>query len=259
MISVIIPMYNAENTIVRCLDSVINQTYAGAIEVIVVNDGSIDGSKSIVEKYIDENKQYRLQLVDKLNGGVSSARNAGLKVAKGNYIALLDSDDEWFLDKLEKQIFVFNKENNFSFVGGLIFEPERNIKGSISKIGLSQLIFKNYFQPSTVIFKKEIIQKIGLFDESQKYAEEGNYFMRIANSYNCCLLNEQLVLYDQGKAGFGISGLSANLYEMEKGELRNLSFAYKNRYISFPKYSLTVVFSILKYFRRIFIVKFNKI
>jgi hypothetical protein len=79
--------------------------------------------------------------------------------------------------------------------------------------------------------------------------------MRIANNYTCALLNEQLILYGQGKVGFGVSGLSANLKEMEKGELRNLSFAYQQNYISFFTYSFAVFYSILKYFRRILIVK----
>ena len=107
------------------------------------------------------------------------------------------------------------------------------------------------------MFKKEVVDKVGFFDESQKYAEEGNYFMRIANLFKCVLLNEQLVNYGQGKVGFGVSGLSANLKEMEKGELRNLKFAYLQNYISFFTYFIAINFSILKYIRRTLIVKFR--
>ena len=252
-------MYNSAATIVRCLNSVINQTYDGEIEIIIINDGSEDNSKNIVDEFIKEHKEFKIHLINKVNGGVSSARNVGLQIAKGNYIALLDSDDEWFLDKLEKQINLFLCEKKYSFFGCLIYEPNNKLKGKIKKISLEQLVIKNYFQPSTVIFKKDILSKIGLFDEAQKYAEEGNYFMRIANSYHCGLLYEQLVLYDQGKPGFGFSGLSANLFEMEKGELKNLSFAYKKNYISFLRYLVAVIFSIIKYFRRVFIVKLNKL
>jgi glycosyltransferase involved in cell wall biosynthesis len=257
MVSVIIPMYNSENTIATCINSVLNQTYKGEIEIIIINDGSKDNSKLIVEELINNNlKNINIKLINKNNGGVSTARNAGLALAKGKYIALLDSDDEWLSEKLEKQLKVFSDDKGISFIGGLIYKPTI-IKQEIIEITVSKLIFKNYFQPSTVMFKKEVVDKVGFFDESQKYAEEGNYFMRIANLFKCVLLNEQLVNYGQGKVGFGVSGLSANLKEMEKGELRNLKFAYLQNYISFFTYFIAINFSILKYIRRILIVKFR--
>lgn len=257
MISVIIPMYNSENTIATCINSVLNQTYKSEMEIIVVNDGCLDNSPRIVEQIISNNKsKIEIQLINKSNGGVSSARNTGLALAKGHYIALLDSDDEWLADKLEKQINVFILDTEISFIGGLIDKPI-NVKKEVIEISLSKLIFKNYFQPSTVMFKKKLLDKVGFFDESQKYAEEGNYFMRIARLFKCVLLNKQLVNYGQGKVGFGVSGLSADLKEMEKGELRNLKFAYKQNYISFFTYIIAINFSILKYIRRILIVKFR--
>lgn len=250
-------MYNAENTIATCINSVFNQTYKGKIEIIVINDGSTDNSKKIVEDIIDNNRtDIEIRLVNKDNGGVSSARNVGLALAKGKYIALLDSDDDWLSEKLEKQLKVFSDDSEISFVGGLIYKPTL-IKQEIIEIPVSKLIFKNYFQPSTVMFKKDVLDMVGFFDESQKYAEEGNYFMRIAKLFKCILLNQQLVNYGQGKVGFGFSGLSANLKEMEKGELRNLKFAYKQNYISFFTYFIAINFSILKYIRRILIVKFR--
>jgi glycosyltransferase involved in cell wall biosynthesis len=256
LISLIIPMYNSEKTITRCLDSVFKQSFKSEMEIIVVNDGSSDSSSDIVSEYSNLNNRFNIILINQENGGVSKARNTGMKLANGDYIALLDSDDEWFPEKLEKQLEVFESDNAISFIGGLIFKPSL-INQKIIEIPLSRLIFKNFFQPSTVIFKKDIIDKVGFFDESQKYAEEGNYFMRIAKEFKCVLLNEQLVNYSQGKIGFGVSGLSANLKEMEKGELRNLKFAYQQNYISFFTYLIAFTYSILKYIRRILIVKFR--
>lgn len=248
-------MYNSEDTIKVCIHSVLHQTYKGRVEIIVVNDGSKDNSKTIIEEIIRNNNSYiEIQLINKENGGVSTARNTGLNLAKGEFIALLDSDDEWLKDKIEKQMSVFNQDSKIGFVGGLINKPLQQ-EEKLVEIPLSKLIFKNYFQPSTVMFKREVVDKVGFFDETQKYAEEGNYFMRIANLYKCVLLNYQVVLYGQGKGGFGISGLSANLKEMEKGELKNLSFAYKQDFISVYTYFIAVVYSVLKYFRRILIVK----
>lgn len=90
MISIIIPIYNKENSLKRCIESVINQTYK-YIEIILVNDGSTDNSLYICKEY--EKKDLRIKVVDKVNGGVSSARNEGIKVAQGKYIQFIDSDD----------------------------------------------------------------------------------------------------------------------------------------------------------------------
>lgn len=87
LISVVIPMYNASNTIVDVLNSVKEQTLKCNYEVLVVNDGSKDNSKDVVEKYITENKDFNVILIDKPNGGVSTARNAGLSQSKGDLIA----------------------------------------------------------------------------------------------------------------------------------------------------------------------------
>ncbi|ALL04401.1 hypothetical protein AQ505_02130 [Pedobacter sp. PACM 27299] len=152
-VTVIIPVYNAEKTIGRALASVLNQTIA-PYEIIIIDDGSHDNSSLIVQEHIDLNPMFKFHLIKKSNGGVSSARNVGLKKATGNYIAFLDSDDEWFLDKLEKQLTIFDGFTNFGFIGGLIYRPKENIQGSLLEISLSDLIFKNYFQPSTVLFKK---------------------------------------------------------------------------------------------------------
>ena len=114
---------------------------------------------------------------------------------------------------------------------------------------------KNYFQPSTVIFKKEIFNSIGGFPEDQKYAEEGNFFIKASYYYNCYLMNENHIYYGGGKELFGASGLSGNIKEMQKGELKNLKFAKDSNLISKHFYSLAVMYSILKYIRRIVIVK----
>ena len=109
-ISVIIPVYNVEKYLERCLDSVINQTFE-EIEIICVNDGSTDNSRKILEEY--KNKDSRVVIIDKENGGLSSARNAGMKVATGKFISFIDSDD-WvnlsFLEKLYKNITTLNTD-----------------------------------------------------------------------------------------------------------------------------------------------------
>ena len=103
-ISVIVPVYNVEKYLAKCLDSILCQTFSN-IEIICVNDGSTDKSRKILEEY--RNKDSRIIVVDKKNGGLSSARNAGMKVARGEFFSFIDSDD-WIdarmLEKLYKNI-----------------------------------------------------------------------------------------------------------------------------------------------------------
>ena len=92
LFSVVIPIYNIEKYISECIDSVLNQSYKN-IEILLVNDGSEDNSQSICEFY--SKKDNRVRLINKKNGGLSSARNKGIEVARGNYIIFLDGDDYW--------------------------------------------------------------------------------------------------------------------------------------------------------------------
>ena len=255
-ISVVIPMYNASNTIERALDSIKGQTFRCNYQIIVVNDGSKDNSQEIVEKYIADNPQLNITLINQLNGGVSKARNTGLKHASGNLIAFLDSDDAWKEEKIEEQLKIFKNHYNVDFLGtGFAGFGIKAKIGKLKKISFEDLLFRNYFQPSTILMKREIVDKVGYFDENQKYAEEGNYFFRVSKDFKCFFLNQELIVFGDGKSGFGESGLSANLKEMEKGELKNLKFAYENKWIGFGLYFVTVCFSLLKYLRRIVIVK----
>ncbi|MBR3019128.1 MAG: glycosyltransferase family 2 protein [Clostridia bacterium] len=102
LISVVIPNYNGERFIERTLRSVLEQTYPH-FEIIVVDDASTDASPSIVQAFCEKDSRIRLIRLEK-NGGVSNARNTGIREAKGAYIALLDSDDLWTPDKLERQL-----------------------------------------------------------------------------------------------------------------------------------------------------------
>lgn len=262
-ISVIIPMYNAENTILTALNSIKNQTYKCEYEVIVVNDGSLDNSKKIVEEYILENPQLTIILINQINGGVSKARNEGLKRAKGDYIALLDSDDEWLPQKVEKQMLVFQKNDEVDFLGtnrnGEFFKSFLGYKFSnLTRVTAKMLLFKNFFPTPTVMMKRKIINEVGFFDEKKKLAEEGDYWIRICNNNSCFLLNESLVITGGGKPSFGYSGLSSNLWEMEKGDLKIIKEAYRQKIINIFEYYFLCIFSLCKHLRRVIIVRFRK-
>jgi glycosyltransferase involved in cell wall biosynthesis len=103
-VSVVIPVFNGEATIAETLESVFAQRFDGGFEVIVVNDGSTDGTRAVLEKYGD-----RIRVIDQPRGGVSGARNTGIREAAGEYIALLDADDTWTEDKLAKTVTVLER------------------------------------------------------------------------------------------------------------------------------------------------------
>lgn len=254
-------MYNAENTIIDVLKSVQNQTFP-PIEIVIVNDGSTDDSLIIVQKYKEENKKITIHIFDKKNEGVSSTRNLGMKMAQGDWIALLDSDDVWLSHKLERQKQILEANPHIDFLGTT--RNDETIKsilwkklGHLTKISAKNLLIRFVFVVPTIIFKREILDSIGYFDEQQKYAEEGNYFIRIVQKKECYLLNESLVITGGGKAHFGESGLSGNILEMEKGELKNIKDSLNLKIINIFEYFLIVLFSLMKYFRRVIIIKFR--
>lgn len=261
-VSVVIPLYNSSSTIENALNSVGQQSHA-PLEIIVVDDGSTDDSAAKVEAFAATHPKLFINLIRKANGGVSTARNAGMKAAKGDYIALLDADDEWLPQKLSLQMEILAQHPEIDLLGA-----NRNgetVKRSFFKkfdhltlISANRLLYKWLFQPSTVIFKRYLLDRVGYFDEKQRYAEEGNYWLRIGKQHQCALLNESLVITGGGKPDFGFSGLSSNLKAMQQGEYKNLKDALQLSIIGHVQYGFLVLYSTLKYIRRILIVKLRK-
>lgn len=262
-ISVVIPMYNSRETIIDTLNSVKNQTAINCIcEVIVVNDGSTDDSLEVVKRYAEENPDLPVKVLNKSNGGVSTARNRGIEQASGDWIALLDSDDEWIPRKIEIQIDIIKQNPEIDFLGGPFNEKKLRILwkkiDTLYKASVIDICIKNFPQPSTVIFKKKIYNEIGGFDETQRYAEDGNYFLKICSKYNLYYYPELLIIYGRGKRGFGDSGLSANLVEMYKGNVKNIKDLLLRKDIGYILYILLRIYYYLKYVRRILIVTYHK-
>lgn len=259
-ISAVIPAFNASKSIERCLESVLRQTFP-VFEIIVINDGSTDNTVDVIFDFVEKHHITNLKIINQQNSGVSSARNAGMKAASGNWIALLDSDDEWLPNKLERQIEVLNQNPEIDFIGtGRNGEFLKKIGfkkiGSLTKVTAKQLLIKYVFATPTVLLKKSVLvnQKIQ-FDSNQSHTEDNKFFIAFCNNNSCYLLNESLVLTGGGKQHIGHSGLSSNITKMEIGELRNLVFAYKNNVINFVELFFLALLSGIRYFRRIFIFK----
>lgn len=180
-ISIIVPVYNAEKTLCRCIESVVRQNYNN-YELILVNDGSVDGSADICNKYSNEYQQIRY--IYKNNGGVSSARNLGLKLARGEYIAFLDSDDfftdDYFetvsdiLDKKKPDLLSFLSKKNdgksgVSLADNCFLDDDINISHRVLKA------MKSYSYSSVMarVFKRSIIVENNIeFDENISIGED---------------------------------------------------------------------------------------
>jgi len=259
MISVIIPLYNSSETYIDSLNSVINQTInPNELEVIIVDDCSSNKEyiDNIPSLFYNKNISYKI-IEHSENKGVGGARNTGIMHSNGIYIALLDSDDKWIPNKLEKQLFFFNTNEDAVMVGTLSTMPEsriplfQNKNIEVLNISITQQLFKNYFQPSTVLIKRQVFNYFEW--PKRRYAEEGDVFLRLFNYGKLYLINEILVDYSNGKKGFGISGLSSNVHKTQKEEIKNIQSVYERKQIGLIKFIFAYVFSYIKYIRRVII------
>lgn len=261
-VSVILPFYNSEKTLVTALESVRQQKNADAhFEVILINDGSTDRSREIAEKFISQHPDMNITLLSQENKGVAAARNAGLRVAKGDYIAFIDADDEWLAHKISRQIQVISDEK-IDFLAS-----ERNNikmkfpycpdKKGLAKVTLQKLLFRNEIVVPSVVFRREILDAGLWFNEGQRYAEDVDYWMRISLHFNMYILSETLVIAGGGKRSFGVSGLSANLAEMDKGFRQNLISLEEMGILEPWQRGVYALFYKLKYFFLLFRQRFS--
>lgn len=198
-ISVIIPTYNRTHLIERAIQSVLNQTYQD-FEIIVVDDGSIDNTKEVLESFSDKRIRY---IRHEKNRGGAVARNTGIKIARGEYIGFLDDDSEWLSKKLEKQMKAFeaaSPEVSIVYTGLLriendrkVYIPSPTIKKKENNIQ-RELLKKNFIDTSTILVKKECLNKVGVFDERLPRFQDWELVIRISKCYKFKLINEPLVI-----------------------------------------------------------------
>lgn len=263
MVSVIIPAYNCENFLSQAIDSVLQQTYEN-VELIVVDDGSRDNTATVAGKY-----ENRLKYIHQQNGGVSKARNTGLRHATGEYVAFLDSDDVWDKMKLECQIHALEKNKDIDWIfcdfkytkkgnvlPGRIYESGFNIfkeykykiidffdhKTYISVSeenvyvywgNIYKYLFKgNFILPSSVLFRKKMVDEVGYLNEDYRVAEETEYFLRCSRNHIAGFIHHPLLCYEIPESG-NLSGKS-NTEKLMKNALKTQidSFAKNNLYFT---------------------------
>lgn len=222
MITVIIPTYNRGSLLKRAVDSVLNQTYKN-IEIIVVDDCSTDNTEKIMKDYNQISFIKYIKLTK--NSGACVARNVGIKNAKGNIIAFLDSDDEWLNDKLEKQYNYMIKNNVSVVTCNYLYEKNNNYKIAIKNqnkvITYEQLLYKNYVG-IVFIAKKEVFSIVGDFLVDMPRYQDWELALRIAKKFDIHFLNEKLVIaHVQTKSISSSTSKEKKYIALEKIYLKN--------------------------------------
>ncbi len=211
LISVIIPAYNTESFIAETLNSVLTQSYSD-LEVILIDDGSTDKTTEIVEKIA--RKDARVRLVFQQNAGVAAARNTGIKVAKGEWLAFLDADDIWYPCKLEKQLQRFQQLDEtigLVYCWSVLTRENSDLTGGYIAFDFNgdvghALTYLNFIgNASAPLIRRSAIEDVGGFDVTLKEqqaqgCEDWELYLRIAERYKFDVVPEFLVSYRQQSA-----------------------------------------------------------
>jgi glycosyltransferase involved in cell wall biosynthesis len=223
MISVIIPTYNRGSLIRRSIDSILNQTYED-IEVVVVDDNSTDDTEDIINEIIDRRIKY-FKLNE--NKGACFARNKGVELSKGEYVAFQDSDDEWNVEKLSKQL-NYLERNNLDIVSCRVCCIQNNNKNIFPKdtyISIEKIYYKNSIGTQTILGKKTCFLE-ERFNEKLSRFQDWDLAIRLLRKYKIEILNDVLVkVYMQNDS------ISKNPQKAIKSLEQFLQFHGKNKKI----------------------------
>jgi glycosyltransferase involved in cell wall biosynthesis len=186
LVSIIIPAYNAEVYVKEAVDSALRQTYR-SIEVVVVDDGSTDGTKAVLRPYVRSGK---INYIHQSNKGLSSARNAGIRASRGDFVAFLDSDDVFLETKVGEQLSALEDNPGFGvcycdilhftdtvprrFYHHRYYYPSGDI--------LEPLLHRQFINPLTVMARRELFEKYGYFDETLRRSEDWDLWLRWAHA-----------------------------------------------------------------------------
>lgn len=194
LISVVIPTYNRAWSLPRAVNSVLKQTFRD-LELIVVDDGSNDYTQNILSSYQDS----RLRVIRQTNRGVAGSRNRGIEESRGDYIALLDSDDYWFNQKMKRHL-EFTLDSGFSITQTeeIWIRKGRRVNPKYKHTKKAGWIFEPSLQlclvsPSCVMFSRDCWKKIGPFDQDLMACEDYDLWLRASLNYPIGLLPERLV------------------------------------------------------------------
>ncbi len=189
LFSVVIPSYNHADFVGDALESVLNQTFE-EFEVIIVDDGSTDDTRSVIAGYDDP----RIHYVHQPNKGLPAARNTGIRHARAPWIALLDADDIWHSSKLEEVAWHIDHYPDIEVFGSPLSKTAELPKElpdvpPVQRLSARDFLFQSPFAPSAVTVARQAFDKVGLFDESLKSIEDRDMWLRL--SLKCSILQIQ--------------------------------------------------------------------
>ena len=220
-ISVVVPLYNKEAEVERALQSVVEQSLALG-EIIVVDDGSTDGSRAIVERFIAEHPEANMRLIVQANGGVSRARNRGIEEAKGDYIALLDADDVWlsgYISEVCRLMEYYPEADAYSTAFDIV-DGKRRVAAPVPThegyINIAQEALQHRYPiiPSTATLRRDVVLRLGGFPEGMRIGEDQWLWARMMQSgAKFCFSPMSLVRYSRSA-----SNRSAAIYRSEESQ-----------------------------------------
>lgn len=253
-VSIIIPCFNCSLTVERALLSVYNQSVLPT-EVILVDDCSTDDTYN--KLCLFRNKYHELQIFRlTINQGAASARNFGWKNSSQPFISFLDADDSWHPDKLSIQYNYMKNNDNVTMSGHTCVHlkdsdiiNKLSIDFSVKSINRFSLLIKNPFNTPSVMIKRDIPFR---FKKGKRYAEDFLLWQEIIFN-DLKIVRIELPLAYVHKPLYGTSGLSKDLWNMEKGELDNFIYLYNAKKINFISFMFAILLSLLKYFKRVLI------
>jgi len=253
-VSAIIPCYNCQNTIERAVISVAEQTYRPS-ELILVDDASSDRTLQKLNELESKFELGWIKLVkDKQNRGPAAARNLGWDMAVEKYIAFLDADDAWHSRKIELQYAWMRQNPNAVLTGhrcvwkrtDAISLPAVTDTFRIIKVSPLRLLISNRFLTRSVMMRKDLPYR---FNTHKRHSEDYLLWLQIVfNHYEACYMD--IVLAYSFKAPIGESGLSGNIWAMEKGELDTFRRLYREGFISYGVFLCLIHYSLTKHMIR---------
>ena len=235
-ISVVIPTFNRISLVARAIDSVLKQSL-NPYEIIVVDDGSDDGTSEMIQ-----NKYKSIKLIQQQNNGVSAARNNGIKHAKGDWIALLDSDDEWTEKKLENQVdrLIKTPEYDFCHTNEIWIRNGVRVNQRKKHEKYGGYIFDKCLDicrisPSSVLFRKNILDHVGWFDDQLPVCEDYDLWLRITAEYRILFIDDPLIIKYGGhddQLSHGVEGIEFFRIKSLENLLEGSELSTDNRLLS---------------------------
>jgi glycosyltransferase involved in cell wall biosynthesis len=260
-ISVVIPCFRCSATIERAVRSVAAQSVL-PIEIILVDDASDDDTLSQLRQLQNRFSTDWIKIIQlNTNSGAGTARNKGWDATKSEFVAFLDADDSWLPNKLETQLGVMSSRPDAVVSGHLsaidsVSKRSTSTKiFSVKKITFNQLLIANRFVTPSVMVKRDIPFR---FRDGQRHMEDHFLWMEIASS-GSLILRLEITLAMTYKFPYGKSGLSSNLWLMEKAECGNYIHLAEIGTISRLSAFLLCFFSVIKFFQRILVVVLRRI